>query len=372
MVSIFWGHLIPINLKQVFYSIALIIKSLLVCLLPLIVYFLLSHSLNRLSSNAILLMVMMLVFIVISNFFAINLGYFLGSLGDTIVDFKPFDVTNIHPLVPLWDFRFPSYASPFWPIFAALITTLCLIFRPSLYLSKLLERGYLLTNKFVSYFFTPLIPVMIFGFSLNFQHMGVLSINNPALIQIWGFVITSQLCYILALYLAVAHGRIFTALNYLKNMLAAILTGFGTASSAVAMPVTIECSIKNLGGSSLPRIIIPASSSIHSPGSALGITILCLFILKIFGYQLLSYQDFITFAALFTIAKFSVAGIPSGVALVISPLLISHLSYSDGMIDFLLAIYVFFDPFGTAANVSANGAFAIFLSKHYKKTEIKL
>lgn len=372
LVSVMWGHLVPLPAKEFLYTLALTIKSFLVFALPVIIFFLLAYSLNKLSTNAIFLIVMLLIFIICSNFTAISLGYLFGSLAAGHFNFSAFEPSVNPGLSSIWNFRFPTLASPYVPLAGALLSTIILIFFPSQRVSRFYEMAYRITNLFLKYVFLPIIPLMILGFSLQFQHVGIFSINKQAFLKAWSYIITIQMLYVLAIYLLISNFRIKTWFNYLKNMLPAMVTAFGTASSAATLPLTIECSVKNLNGSNLPRIIVPASSNIHTPGSALGITILCLFIINIFGLQIPSYWDFIQFAAFFTIAKFSVAGIPSGIAIVITPLLITYLGYSEPMIDFLLAVYVFFDPFGTLANVSANGAFAIFLSKHYKKTEIKL
>jgi Na+/H+-dicarboxylate symporter len=155
----------------------------------------------------------------------------------------------------------------------------------------------------------------------------------------------------------------------MKNVLPATITGFSTISSAASLPVLILCSENNVD----PEIVdtvLPASINIHTLGSAIGVTVLAVTIAEMFNIHI-TFLDFVIFSFYYALAKFSVAAVPGGVIVVVTPLLEQYLGFTPGMTGLITAMYMLFDPFGTAANVTGNGSFVIMFDKLLKKFNLK-
>jgi Na+/H+-dicarboxylate symporter len=154
--------------------------------------------------------------------------------------------------------------------------------------------------------------------------------------------------------------------GYIKNVLPATITGLSTLSSAATMPILILCTEKNLKDPEVAEIVIPATINTHTLGSALGVTILTLTTLLAFGKPLPDLAGFLEFGFFYALAKFAVAAVPGGAIIVVTPLLETYFHFSSEMIGLITAIYMLFDPFGTATNVTGNGFFTIAFSKLFK------
>lgn len=215
--------------------------------------------------------------------------------------------------------------------------------------------------------FIPVLPIFILGFVFKLEHEKILSKIWEVYAPVLLIIVTVQISYISLYYLIAANFKPSLFVTYIRNILPATITAFSTISSAATMPVTILCTEKNLGNVAMARTIIPATANIHTIGSALGLTILALSTIIAFGQTLPTLDQFIHFALFYTIAKFAVAGIPGGVIIVVSPLLEAYLGFTPEMIGLITAIYMLFDPFGTASNVTCNGAFAIIFHRIYRK-----
>ena len=146
-------------------------------------------------------------------------------------------------------------------------------------------------------------------------------------------------------------------------MLPAAIAGFGSMSSAAAMPLTIIGAEKNSKNSDLARSVIPITVNIHLVGDCFAIPIFAFAVMKSFGIAEPSFAAYLTFASFFVLAKFSVAAVPGGGILVMLPILEKYLGFNAEMLSLITALYILFDPVITCANVLGNGGFSQVVEK---------
>jgi Na+/H+-dicarboxylate symporter len=142
-----------------------------------------------------------------------------------------------------------------------------------------------------------------------------------------------------------------------------VAAGFGSMSSAAALPLSLKAAKSNLHNEDNAAIIIPASVNIHLVGDCFFIPLVALAIIISFGQELPNIFTYTSFAIQFVVAKFAVAAVPGGGILVMLPILQSQLGFSADMLGVITALYVLFDPFITACNIAGNGALAIAFDK---------
>jgi Na+/H+-dicarboxylate symporter len=352
IIPFLFGDYYSLGFIQFFYTVAAIIKSLFICILPFLVFFLIAQAIINLNFQAIYLIFILVIFVFTSNLLAIVLGYFIGIWAAPHFGFSNLNFIQLQNLNSLTDFRFPILCQTHIVLIIAVLFASIAVYSKSKPLYKFIKSGRILTDSILSKVFIPLMPVMVFGFACKLNYEGTLSHIDTTLAHVLSLVAICQFLYVISWYYIAAKFHFLKLLVYIKNMLPAMLSAFTTSSSAATMPITIDCTDNNLKENKLSKIIIPISTIIHAPASAFGIVILSLAILHMHNFPQPSLINFIYFAAIFALAKFTVAGIPGGIALVISPL------------------YIFFDPFGTTANVSTNGAFAIMVANFLKKTNL--
>lgn len=365
------GHWIPQSSQSVLYGLSLSIKSFIVFALPLVVFGLLFKSAAHFANSASKMILWILVFICCSNFLSTLLSYCVGTFA------YQFDLSISLPneaaaLLPKWDFSFPNWMRNDLAMFSGLVSGIILGWlKPawakeiSLKLEKIVNlilRGILFV-----------IPLFITGFIIKMNHDQVMDhlFHNYSLIFV--LIASALITYIVLLYLFANRFRGKDAIKCLKNMLPAAIAGFGSMSSAAAMPLTILGAEKNSKRIDLARSIIPITVNIHLIGDCFAIPIFAFAVMKSFGASEPAFLNYLVFASYFVLAKFSVAAVPGGGILVMLPILEKHLGFDAEMLSLITALYILFDPVITCANVLGNGGFALGmerLSKEFAVTEI--
>ncbi len=363
------GEYIPPEVKSFCYAFSLSIKDVLVLLLPAIIFSFLFNSLVSLKQKAVSFIALLLVMVALSNFMAILTGYTIGA---TFLPYLTLDLSvdnTVLKLLPLWYAPIPKVISNEPAIILGIIMGIYFALRPNDMVEKIAKKMNDYAASFLRRIFLPILPIFILGFVLKLEYDGSLSRVFDTYGSVLLLVVSTQVGYVIMLYLVASKFKVSKTFEFIKNIIPATLTGFSTISSAATIPVNIMCTEKNLHNPNFARMIIPTTANIHTLGSAIGLTILSLATLIAFGHGLPESASFFIFAFYYAMAKFAVAGIPGGVVIVVSPLLESYLGFTPEMIGLITAIYMMFDPFGTATNVTCNGAFAIIFSRIYKSQE---
>ncbi|MFN8832725.1 MAG: cation:dicarboxylate symporter family transporter [Alphaproteobacteria bacterium] len=369
-IPLLFGDYIPYEAKSFFYTISVVVKTFLTLILPFFVFSFLAHSLISLKEKAIFFIVMLLVMVATSNFTAIFTAYGIGSLVLPIFDMqmnKAIDASL--ELSPMVQFSIPQIIANENAIIIGILFGVFFAVKPNQKVEKVVTQLKNISLTFLKKCFMPILPLFILGFLFKLEHEDMLDRIFSSYGPVLTLIVVAQWSYIFLLYFIAAKFNLKKTFEYIKNIIPATITGFSTISSAATMPVTIACTERNLQSQKFAHMIIPATANIHTLGSALGITLTALATLIAFDHGIPSFITFLIFAFYYTMSKFAVAGIPGGVIIIISPLLESYLGFSAEMVGLITAVYLLFDPFGTSANVTCNGAFAIIFNRVYKAQE---
>lgn len=357
---------IPTDAKSVFYALSLSIKSIVIFLLPFLIFGLIfktSANLARKSSKVILWIIGA---ICLSNFCTITMSYFMGSIAYKL-DLSMQLPENARELFPAWDFSLPKLIANDKAMFSGVIMGLIMgWFFPGV-ASKISEKAEKFVNVILKAFLI-LVPVFIMGFILKMYHEKQMFyiLSNYSLI--FSLIAATLFSYIAFLYLLTNRFNVPAAFRSAKNMLPAGITGFGSMSSAAALPFSILGAEKNADNPDLAKSIVPVTVNIHLIADCIAIPVFAFAILKSFGLPDPSYYSYFIFTLFFMMAKFSVAGVPGGSVLVMLPILEKYLGLNGTMLSLITALYMLFDPVITFGNVMGNGAFAVGLSKLFGRS----
>lgn len=212
----------------------------------------------------------------------------------------------------------------------------------------------------------PLLPIYIFGIFLNITTSGEVASVMGVFMKII-IVIFAMTIVLLLLQFGVA-GFISkqNPLKLLRNMLPAYMTALGTQSSAATIPVTLEQSIKNGVAPSLASFVVPLCATIHLSGSTMKIVACSMAILLISGMEI-DFMQYIGFIFMLGITMVAAPGVPGGAIMAAVGLLQSMLGFDEAAVGLMIALYIAMDSFGTACNVTGDGAIAVIINKLYKK-----
>ncbi len=151
-------------------------------------------------------------------------------------------------------------------------------------------------------------------------------------------------------------------LRMLRTMLPAYLTALGTQSSAATIPVTLERTMRLGVSPSTAGFTVPLCATIHMSGSTLKI-VACAMALMMMHGQACPTGQFVHFTAMLGITIIAAPGIPGGAIMASLGLLASILGFDPGMQAMMIALYIAMDSFGTACNVTGDGAIAVIVDK---------
>lgn len=356
LAIISFGSFIPVAVAQILYGISISIKSIIIFLLPIIIFSLLYKAAVNLAKDASRIIVLILIGVVASNSITTSLTQFLG------IWIYDFDISIVMPdesksLTGTVLFELESWVPNYIAMFSGIVAGIL----SASVVPDGAERLGLLLEKTVNYLLrtiTLLIPLFVTGFVVKLQHDGIVTQIIKDYTVIFAVIAAAQIGYILLLYYVFNKFDFKAFLSSVRNMLPAGLSGFSTMSSAASMPLTLVGTEKNAQNKDLVHTVVPATVNIHLIGDCIAIPCFAFAILKNYGIEQPHLFVYLIFTCYFVLAKFSVAAIPGGGIIVMLPILEQYLGFNSEMLSLITALYILFDPIITSANVLGNGAFA--------------
>jgi len=363
VLPLFLGSHIPVQIKSICYALSLSMKVILEFMLPFIIFSFVFSCLSNLQKGALFFVFLLIVCVFISNFTALMVGYASGYVGLNLFHFTATTVDSAPQLLPAWSLHLRKLVTNDIALLCGFSVGIFFSIWPSARAKRIATTLNKLANGFLKRVFIPVLPIFILGFVFKLEHEKVLQTSLTVYGPILLLIIVTQWLYLTSWYLVASQFSLKKFVFYLKNVLPASLTGFTTISSAAAMPVLLVSTEKNLGDAQQAEILVPAIINIHTIGSAIGIPILSLATMLTFGMPIPPLSVFVVFALYTALAKYAVAAVPGGVIIVVAPLLETYLGFSSDMVGLITAVYLICDPFGTTANVTANGVFPILFTR---------
>ena len=208
----------------------------------------------------------------------------------------------------------------------------------------------------------PLLPLYIFGIFLNMTYVGQVFSILTVFIKIIGIIFLIHIG-ILILQFAIAGGFVRrNPFRLLWTMLPAYFTALGTQSSAATIPVTLAQAKKNGVSEDIAGFTIPLCSTIHMSGSTLKI-VACALALMIMQGMPYNFGMFAGFICMLGITMVAAPGVPGGAIMASLGLLQSMLGFDQEAQALMIALYIAMDSFGTACNVTGDGAIALIIDR---------
>lgn len=217
-------------------------------------------------------------------------------------------------------------------------------------------------EKVIQSVIIPLLPYYIAGVFANMAYTGEIAQTMLTFIKVFALIIILHICYLLVLYIFSGSVTGRNPFRALKNMLPAYFTAIGTQSSAATIPVTVRQTKVNGVTDEVVDFAIPLCATIHLAGSTITLVICSMAVLLISGLvpQISSYAPFIFMLGITMIAA---PGVPGGAVMAALGLLEIYLGFDEVAKALMIALYLTQDSFGTACNVTGDGAIAMLVDR---------
>ena len=219
-----------------------------------------------------------------------------------------------------------------------------------------------IVSKTINTAIIPLLPVYIFGIFLIMTVEGEVGMMLRGFIKIIGVIFVLHVFVLLLQYCIAAPFARRNPLSMLRTMLPAYFTALGTQSSAATIPVTLRQAVKMGVREDTAGFVIPLCATIHLSGSTLKI-VACALAIMIMHNQPHDLPLFLHFITMLGITMVAAPGIPGGAIMASLGLLQSILGFDQETVALMRALYIAMDSFGTACNVTGDGAIAAIVDR---------
>lgn len=216
--------------------------------------------------------------------------------------------------------------------------------------------------KVVTSFVIPLLPLFIFGMFLNLGMNDNMGATLTAFGKVLVLAVIMTILLLILQYLIAGAIAGVNPVTALRNMLPAYFTALGTSSSAATIPVTLKSTLNNKVDENVAGFVVPLCATIHLSGSMMKIGLYAFAVIYMAGMDI-SWGLSLGFILLLGIMMIAAPGVPGGAIMAATGLLASMLGFNDDMVALMIAAYIVIDSFGTAANVTGDGAIALIVNK---------
>ena len=356
ILGILFGNFLPASLVRLFVTFNAIFSEFLNFSIPLIIVGLVTIAIADIGKGAGRMLVVTALIAYGATLFSGFLSYFTGmavfpSLIETGVPLE--EVSESQGILPYFSVGIPPLMNVMTALVLAFTLGLGLAHLKSEVLKNAARDFQEIVIRMISAVILPLLPIYIFGIFLNMTHSGQVFGILMVFIKIIGVIF---LLHIFLLVFQYSIAALFVRKNPLKllgRMMPAYFTALGTQSSAATIPVTLEQSRKNGVSADIAGFVIPLCATIHLSGSTL-------MIMQGMPHDFPLFAGFIFMLGITMVAA---PGVPGGAIMASLGILQSMLGFDESAQALMIALYIAMDSFGTACNVTGDGAIALIIDK---------
>lgn len=368
------GLIVPEWLARVFVTFNSVFSEFLGFIIPLLIVGFVAPAISDIGRNAGKMLVVTTLIAYLMTFASGMLSYFFSDLAfpsiiktDAYVAAKE----SAPALAPYFNIEINPLMNVMSALVLAFTLGLCLANMKTDGLRNVMSDFREVINKTISSVIIPLLPLYIFGI---FMSMTISGEVGQMLKTSAGIILVIFALHVGLLVLQYCLASLFSRKNPFKalwTMMPAYFTALGTASSAATIPVTLRQTIavgvdKNIAG-----FVVPLCATIHMSGSTLKI-VACAMALMITHGMPFDLPMFAGFIAMLGITIVAAPGVPGGAIMASLGLLSSMLGFSEADNALMIALYIAMDSFGTACNVTGDGAIAQIVARIFRKKAANL
>ena len=215
-------------------------------------------------------------------------------------------------------------------------------------------------EKLVAGVLIPLLPLHVYGIFANMTYAGTVMDIMSVFIRVFAIIILLHVAVILIQYTIAGTVAGRNPIKLIRRMLPAYFTAIGTQSSAATIPVTVACTKSNGVSDRIAEFVCPLCATIHLSGSTITLTSCSIALMMLNGMDV-TLGGLFPFILMLGITMVAAPGVPGGAVMAALGILSSMLGFNDSMLNLMIALYIAQDSFGTACNVTGDGAIAVFM-----------
>ena len=360
-------------LMNVVVTVRFILSELINFCVPLIVIGFIAPSITRLGKSASRMLGVALFCAYVSSILAALLSM---AAGYGIIPHLSIE-TEMEGLKELPEIVFQLEIPQIMPVMSALVLSVLLglacTWTNAATMTNLLEEFQKIVLEVVSRVVIPVLPVFI-GFTFcGLSYEGTITKQLPVFIQVVLIVMAGHYLWMAVLYIAAGIYSKSNPLQVIRNYGPAYITAVGTMSSAATLAVALRCAKKSEPPlrDDMVDFGIPLFANIHLCGSVLTEVFFVMTVSQILYGKIPDVGMMVLFCVLLGVFAIGAPGVPGGTVMASLGLITGVLGFDETGTALMLTIFALQDSFGTACNITGDGALTMILSGYADRHKIK-
>ena len=372
VIGIIFGQIFPENVMSVVVPLKNILGQVINFVVPLIVIGFIAPSITKLGNNASRMLGVALMVAYTSSVLAALLS--MGA-GYAIIPNLPV-VSEIEGLKELpedvFGLTIPQIMSVMSALAFSILIGLAAIWTKAKTIITILDEFQNIVLAIVSKIIIPILPVFIAFTFTCLSYDGTITKQLPVFVSAVVIVMIGHYIWLTVLYVVAGVYSGKNPMEVVKYYGPAYITAVGTMSSAATLAVALRCARKSkVLREDMVDFGVPLFANIHLCGSVLTEAFFCMIVSKVLYGTLPDIQTLVLFCVLLAIFAIGAPGVPGGTVMASLGLITGVLGFGDDGTALMLAIFALQDSFGTACNVTGDGALTLFLTGYAEKHGIE-
>lgn len=372
IIGIIFGQIFPEHVMSVVVSLKNILGQVINFVVPLIVIGFIAPSITKLGNNASRMLGVALMVAYTSSVLAALLS--MGA-GYAIIPNFPV-VSEIEGLKELpedvFGLTIPQIMNVMSALAFSILIGLAAIWTKAKTIITILDEFQNMVLAIVSKIIIPILPVFIAFTFTCLSYDGTITKQLPVFVSAVVIVMIGHYIWLTVLYVVAGVYSGKNPIEVVKYYGPAYITAVGTMSSAATLAVALRCARKSkVLREDMVDFGVPLFANIHLCGSVLTEVFFCMIVSKVLYGTLPDIQTLVLFCVLLAIFAIGAPGVPGGTVMASLGLITGVLGFGDDGTALMLAIFALQDSFGTACNVTGDGALTLFLTGYAEKHGIE-
>ncbi|MBU3092131.1 dicarboxylate/amino acid:cation symporter [Clostridium sp. CM028] len=365
------GLVCPKSLMVVIVTIKYILGQIIFFAVPLIIIGFIAPSITKLKQNATKMLGIAVFIAYVSSIGAATMSAIAGYAIIPSLSITP--ATEGLKELPALIFKLDI--PQIMPVMSALVFSMVIGLAATWTSAKTIETALdefqNMVLEIVTRIVIPILPVFIASTFATLAYEGSVTKQLPIFLGVVLIAIVGHIIWLTALYgiAGIYAGK--NPMSVLKHYGPAYLTAVGTMSSAATLPVALSCAKKS--DSLRPDMVdfgIPLFANIHLCGSVLTEVFFVMTVSQILYGKLPNLTSMVVFVILLGIFAIGAPGVPGGTVLASLGLIVSVLGFNETGTALMITIFALQDSFGTACNVTGDGALTLMLTGYANKHKL--
>lgn len=333
--------------------------------IPLIIIGFVASGIGDLGKGAGKLLGITTILAYLSTLFAGSLAFFVDTTifpsllkGETLSKLA----STKEPLAPFLNIEMPPIMGVMTALLMAFIIGIGISIVKTDAIKNVMKEFQIIVEGIIKNIIIPFLPLHIAGIFANMTYEGKAALVLKVFSKVFIVIILLHLTILLIQYIVAGSLNKANPIRLLLKMLPAYFTAIGTQSSAATIPVTLNQTKENGVNFGIAEFVVPLCATIHLSGSTITLVSCSIAIMMLHGTAI-TFPLMFGFIMMLGVTMIAAPGVPGGAVMAALGLLQTMLGFDKETVSLMIALYLAQDSFGTACNVTGDGAIALIMNK---------